>query len=356
MTVSIAAASTPPRPSTPRSISAARERLAAQAALLILCACMVSSWIGPREVQGSPIDQPGAPQWQLAGNETVVSGYIGAPFYHRSDLHLKRPNGTDLMLKRLGWDGDALYFPIDGGARFIRWSGSLGAMVDFLHNKAITRLGKGAHGRKIKNGVVEDVETSGTLNGQPAPSPLHLTDLLDRLEFTHGHNVLLLTGLARMAPLTPNIRPYMGVGFGVALPHVEVRFADERPESWTNEYQYAGPALQVLAGLELRIGRASYYVEYKFIWSAINAGLTGGKSWSVKDVNSTWLPRWFVEPFAGLTELPGDLWHQFTRWRNDKAPLEGSIGTRLSSHQIVVGAGYAWPGDPISASAGAMQQ
>jgi hypothetical protein len=220
----------------------------------------------------------------------------------------------------------------------------MGMMIDFMHSKAIARLGKGAHGRKLKNGIVEDVETTGTLKGAPAPSPLHLTDLFDRMEFTHGHNVLYLSGLVRLTPLTAKIRPYFGVGFGAAVPHVETWFAEEPPEKRTHEYQYAGPAVQLLAGLELRIGRGSYYIEYKFVWSAIEAALTGGKSWSLKDLKSDWLPRWFVEPFSGLTEMPGDLWRQFTRWRTGATPPEGTLKTSLTSHNVVIGGGYVWPG------------
>jgi len=314
--------------------------------MLALCASVYALWFG--QVSDSSAAPPAAGEqasrMRYGENETVASIYAGAPVYHRSDLHLERPDGTDMTFKDLGWDGDSFYFPIDGGARVIRWSGTFGGMIDFLHNKAITRLGKGAHGRKIKNGVVEDVETTGTLKGQPAPSPLHLTDLLERLEFTHGHNVLIPTALMRLVPLTPAVRPYLGVGIGVAVPHVEVRFAGERPKRWTSEYQYAGPAFQFLAGLELRIGRGSYYVEYKFIWAAIDAALTGGNSWSLKNLRSEWLPRWLIEPLAGLTEMPGDLWRQFTRWRSGEAPAEGSLETQLISHELVFGGGYVWPG------------
>lgn len=350
MSVSITAEHWSAHEPAPQSGWTSLDRLAALAAMALLGMIAMASWMedSSKSSAEAPPAQTGTSDWLQAGHETVASAYAGAPFYYRSDLHLKRPDGTDMTLKRLGWDGDALYFPIDGGARVVRWSGSLGFMVDFLHNKAVARLGKGAHGRKIKNGVVEDAETTGTLKGQPAPSPLHLTDLLERLEFTHGHNVLMLTGLARLGPITPKIRPYVGIGYGVAVPHVEVRFAGEPSDRWTNEYQYAGAALQFLAGFELRLGRGSYFIEYKFIWSSLSAALTGGKSWSLKDINSPWLPRWLVEPFAGLTEMPGDLWRQFSRWKSGEAPAEGSFTTHLTSHEVVVGAGYVWPG-PVPA-------
>lgn len=329
----------------PQPISGALDRLAAALAIPVLCAGMAALWFGEVDEgrAAPPVAAQHASQLRYGPSETVASGYVGAPVYHRSDLHLKRPDGTDMTLKRLGWDGDSFYFPIDGGARVIRWSGNFGAMIDFLHNKAVSRLGRGAHGRKIENGVVEEAETTGTLKGGPAPSPLLLTDLFERLEFTHGHNVLIPTALVRLPSLTPAIRPYLGIGVGVAVPHVEVRFTGERPNRWTNEYQYAGPAFQALAGLELRIGRGSYYLEYKFIWSAIDAALTGGNSWSLKDLRSDWLPRWLIEPLAGLTEMPGDLWRQYSRWQTGAAPAEGSIETRLVSHELVIGAGYVWP-------------
>ncbi|CAN1722976.1 lipid A oxidase [Hyphomicrobium sp. 1Nfss2.1] len=337
--------------SVPRPSSIAVDKIAAALAMLVLGASMFAMWFG--QVAGSaapPAAGDASSQSRYAQRETVVSAYAGAPVYHRSDLKLQRPDGTDMTLKNMGWDGDSFYFPIDGGARVIRWSGAFGGMIDFLHNKAVTRLGKGAHGRKIKNGVIEDVETIGTLKGQPAPSPLHLTDLLERLEFTHGHNVLIPTALVRLVPLSPALRPYLGIGFGAAVPHVEVRFKGESPNRWTNEYQYAGPAFQVVAGIEMRIGRGSYYVEYKFIWSAIHAALTGGNSWSLKDLRSDWLPRWLIEPLAGLTEMPGDLWRQYSRWRSGTAPAEGTIETHLTSHEIVIGGGYVWPGAaPVTA-------
>jgi hypothetical protein len=275
--------------------------------------------------------------------ETVVSGYAGAPWYYRSDVALSRNDGTDMVLKRLGWDGDALYFPIDGGARVVRWSGPFGTMIDFLHNKAVSRLGRGAHGRKIENGVIETVETTGTLKGQPAPETLRLTDLFERLEFTHGHNVLLLTGMMRFAPLTPAIRPYVGIGAGAAIPHVEVGFAGEPGRRRTNEYQLAGPAAQLVAGIEFRHGRGSFYLEYKFTWASIAAMLSGDRSFSFKHMEALKaLPRWLLEPFSGLMEMPGDLLRQYQRSQTGTG-IEGHLSTRLSAHQVVVGAGYVWP-------------
>lgn len=260
-----------------------------------------------------------------ATGESYFAGYVGNPIYYRSNVHLVRPDGTDLVLKGLGWDGDALYFPIDGGVRWVKWGGRGGFMIDFLHNKAIARLGRGAHGRRLKAAVVEEVPVEGKLKGQPAPSRMRLTDLFDRLEFTHGHNMLFATGLLRMAEIAPGMTPYAGLGGGFALPHTEVWFKGEPREHRTNEYQFAGPAAQMVAGLEIRAGRVAYFIEYKFSYAWIWGGLTADKSWK----------NW---------NMPGDLWRQFNRWMRGQSPRFGRFYTTLGAHQINVGVGYRWPG------------
>lgn len=253
--------------------------------------------------------------------EIEIAGYAGGPWYYRSDVHLTRPDGTDLVLKRLGWDGDALYFPIDGGVRSVEWWGSFGLMIDFLHNKAIARLGRGAHGRKLANPLVEDADVAGTLKGERVEKRVKLTDVFERLEFTHGHNTLLLTPLIRTLPITPSVTPYFGFGVGVALPHVEVWFPGDDKSKRTSEYQYAGPAGQFLAGLELRSGRMSYFIEYKFMVASIDAALTGEESWK----------NW---------NIFGDMWNQFMRWREGKEAPHGRLSTTLATHTVVGGAGY----------------
>ncbi len=84
----------------------------------------------------------------------------------------------------------------------------------------------------------------------------------------------------------------------MAVPHVEVRFKGEGKETRTGEYQYAGPALQALAGLELRSGRVSYYLEYKFTWASIAAALTGDEGGKNVDLPS----------LLGVLEGPADLY------------------------------------------------
>ena len=225
-------------------------------------------------------------------------------------------------MKRVGWDGDALYFPIDGGVRSVEWWNNFGLMIDFVHNKACLALGRGAHGRKLSNPVIEEVDGGWHAQGRnPRQSAVKLTDVYERLEFTHGHNVLLLTPLVRLAAISPRVRPYFGLGIGIALPHVEVWFPGETKDKRTNEYQYAGPAAQLIAGLEVRVGKLSYFVEYKFVYAWISAALTGDESWM-------------------NFNMPGDLLRQAKRWWTGSEPEYGRLSTVLGAHQVVVGGGY----------------
>lgn len=310
-------------------LAEAVERGAAAAAMLLLMLALVANWTRTEMAPGDMASAPAAasPAGDTATakppREILVAGYAGFPYYHRSDVHMTRPNGTDLTLKQLGWDGDALYFPIDGGIRSMEWWHSVGFMVDFLHNKAIARLGKGAHGRKLANPVIEEVEAEGTLNGKPAPPRIKLTDVWERFEFTHGHNMLFFTGLLRPGNITPRIRPYFGVGAGFAMPHVEVWFPGGEKGDRTSEYQYAGPAAEAVAGLEFRVGRVSYFVEYKYSWAHLMGAITGDESW----LN-------FM--------LPGDLMRQFGRWWRGEEPPLGRFETTLTAHQVVGGVGYWW--------------
>ena len=259
------------------------------------------------------------------GGEHLLAGYVGNPIYYRSNISFKGPDGTNLKLEGLGWDGDALRFPIDGGVRYVRWGDRYGFMVDFLHNKAIARLGKGAHGRKLKHPVVEEVEATGTFKGKPVPNRVLLTDIFDRLEFTHGHNMLFFTGMYRLSSPKPNVRPYFGLGAGFAIPHTEVWFAGEGRKDRTNEYQFAGPAAQMLFGIEIQVNHISYFIEYKFSYAWIWGAITSDQSWK----------NW---------DMPGDLWRQFNRWSRGEEPKRGTFATTLGAHQLNIGAGYRWEG------------
>ena len=171
--------------------------------------------------------------------------------------------------------------------------------------------------------VIEEVAASGTFKGKPVPGRIKLNEIFDRLEFTHGHNMLFFTGMLRLSSPISWVRPYVGIGGGFAIPHTEIWFAGEGKSDRTNEYQLAGPAAQGLAGLEFQIGRMSYFLEYKFSYAWIDGFITSGQSWR----------NW---------DMPGDLWRQFQRWWRGEEQKRGRFDTTLGAHQIIAGAGYRW--------------
>lgn len=237
-----------------------------------------------------------APEW-------LIGPYFGVPYTHPSDMRFRKDDATDLTVHGINWDGKPFKSPIYYGFRGVRWRGGHGAMVDFTHSKTISQPG-------------QTVRFSGTRNGQPAPGPATIGDTFKHLEFSHGHNTLTLNGLLRLGRLAPRLQPYVGGGFGVALPHTEIQFKDEVKRTY--EYQYAGPAGQAVAGIEIRLPRVSLFVEYKFTLARMSAPLTGNDSrgWGY-----------------------GDIPWQFVRWLRGEKPEQGVATTTLASHQVISGFG-----------------
>jgi lipid A oxidase len=236
--------------------------------------------------------------------EFMIGAYAGAPYTYPSDVTIKNRGAQDFTVKDLGWDGEPLEDPIYYGVRVVRWfeGGNRGAMLDFTHSKVLARMN-------------EDAAFQGTLDGAPAPARARIGDIFRKLEFTHGHNMLTLNGLWRLPSLNARLSPYVGIGAGVSLPHSEVQMKTERGRTY--EYQYTGPALQALIGLEFRVPRMSYFLEYKFTFAKYEAPLTH-RDGSILFV---------------------DLWRQWSRWWTGDAPPGGFISTLLASHQVLGGLG-----------------
>lgn len=237
------------------------------------------------------------------GGESLAAVYTGTPYTYASDLHIEH-DGGNLTVHDIDWLGKPFNNPIYYGVRVIRWlpHSRWGAMVDFTHSKAYAPLDQKA-------------EMSGTVDGRPLPAQDTIENVFDKLEFTHGHNMLTLNAMMRLPSLGASLSPYVGAGLGVALPHTEVQLKGTRRRTY--EYQYAGPAGQIVIGMELRVPRLSYFLEYKFTSASYRVPL---------------------ENRDGDT-LPQDLWRQLQRWLSGRAPEGGWASTWLTSHQLIGGMG-----------------
>ncbi len=138
--------------------------------------------------------------------------------------------------------------------------------------------------------------------------------MFKHLEFSHGHNMVTLNGMARLGAFIPFVRPYVGAGAGVSLPHTEIGFRSENGRTY--EYQFAGFVAQGLAGIEVPLGRASVFIEYKFSYAPYDVPLSG-------TVNG-WL-------------LVTDLWRQMRAWIAGEKPPGGRLRTTLATHHGIGG-------------------
>lgn len=244
-------------------------------------------------------------------SEWMVAAYSGSPYTYPSDVKFTKAGEHDFTVKDVEWEGKPFINPIYYGVRVMRWfgSGRTGSMLDFTHSKALSKR-------------TQQVKFEGTMDGKPAPEQALIGNIFNKLEASHGHNMLTLNGLLRLPSFTFRLSPYVGIGAGVSLPHSEVHLQTDA--SRTYEYQMAGPVGQAIVGLEFRLPRMSYFLEYKFTLADYRMPLTGRDG----DILFT------------------DLWQQFTEWWNGVEPRDGWAETRYTSHEIIGGLGVRLPTGP----------
>lgn len=185
-------------------------------------------------------------------------------------------------------------------------------MLDFTHSKTIAELDK-------------EVNFEGLLHGEPAPAKAKLGDVFRRLEASHGHNMLTLNGLLRLFDLHPRLSLYGGLGAGINLPHSEIQLK-KGGGGRTYEYLYTGPAAQALIGIEFRVPRMSYFLEYKFTFAQYDVPLS--------ELDGTKIG------------LFADLFRQARRWWSGEPPPGGILSKQLISHQAIGGLGVRFGARP----------
>lgn len=232
-----------------------------------------------------------------------VGGYGGVTHTHPSTVTIKNGDQTDMSASDFSWIGRPFKAPIYYGLRGLTWApdSRLGTMIDFTHAKAIANA--------------DDIATfSGKRDGQPVAPKGKVSEMFRHLEFSHGHNIVTLNGLLSLLPSGSRIRPYLGLGAGVSLPHSEVGFRNEKARTY--EYQFAGFVGHACAGLEIPLGRISLFFEYKFTYAPYNIPLSH-------------------EPQGWV--LVTDLWRQFSAWWRNEPPPGGTLTTTLATHHGVGG-------------------
>lgn len=274
----------------------------------VLCGVLAAAALGAWVIMQAMTPDDSASQRASDGShdaprarETALAFYGGIPNTLPSDVIVQKGDVHDFTIRDVQWEGKPFVNPIYYGVRTTRWqTPRSGAMLDFTHSKAISL-------RDIRHTI------TGTMGGKPAPADGTVDEMFGKLEASHGHNMLTLNGLLRLPSITARLSPYVGVGAGISLPHMEV---DLKGEARTYEYQYAGPVGQALAGIEVRLPRVSLFLEYKFSLAPYDVPLSGRNS-------SDFLPQ--------------DLWRQFQSWLSGDEPANGRLATTFTSHQVIGG-------------------
>jgi lipid A oxidase len=148
------------------------------------------------------------------------------------------------------WKAEPLSFPIYLGLRYTEWmDDQWGWAVNFTHTKAKA-----------------DAET------------LSKNDYRT-LEFTDGANPVTLVGLRRFAPMNGGLKPYVGIGAGISVPHVEEQRGIAAPTNKkTFEYQYGGPVLTGLAGFKYPLNdRWDLLTEFQVHYMMLDVKVDGGR-------------------------------------------------------------------------------
>lgn len=210
-----------------------------------------------------------------ARSEWMIGIHGGTSDTRPNDVHLVEPGGTDLLIRNVHWFSMSFGSPPYYGLRLVRWfstESSWGVGVDFTHTMMIARL-------------KDSVDVSGTAAGLPRSGREQLWSTFANLQFSNGHSIASASVFYRRPPGSGNIsgfvdrlRPYAGVGVGLATPHVEV----ETSASRTSSYQIGGIAAVVNAGTLYDVGKSvSLLFEYRLSRANIKAGLEGGGSLSL---------------------------------------------------------------------------
>jgi lipid A oxidase len=202
--------------------------------------------------------------------ETELAVYLGWAFAAPSDLRLAEAGGEAVTYHGVSWRTRSLTNPIYYGVRLTRWLAAhpdAGLALDFTHAKV----------------YLEDtaVRVTGSRGGTPVDGVERISDTIRSFNNSHGLNLVTVNALRRWSGAGDDswrrkrLSPYVGVGAGLAWPHVEADIGGRA----TYRYQLAGPVVGALAGLSVRAARHwSLFGEYRLDRAWLDESLAGGRN------------------------------------------------------------------------------
>lgn len=174
---------------------------------------------------------PVAAEWEL-------SLYIGLQGVQDSTASGTLPDGTPFS-SNIGFEGRSFEQPYYYGGRAIWWTDqNIGFGVEGTHTKAIAPDGEAA--------------AIG----------------FDRFELSDGHNIFTANIMKRWPGAFNGgaFTPYIGGGFGIAVPHVDAIVTGS--SNRTFGFEATGPALRAIAGIKYDLtDKWGIFGEYQFTYS-----------------------------------------------------------------------------------------
>ena len=200
-----------------------------------------------------------------ANAEFVLSGFSGVSSAFNSNLHLHENNGTDLTFHDASYKTRDFESPLYYGGRltyFLDRQSPWGFGLEFFHSKVYLDEGSSVH-------------VTGTRNGAPVNDTEPVSNTFYDFNCSHGLNYLTADTFYRFFLGPPDgksfltrIQPYLGLGLGITIPHVEVELANQ-PRF--EEYEFGGLGVQAMAGVSFAITKhIQLFTEYKFTYADLD--------------------------------------------------------------------------------------
>ncbi len=200
----------------------------------------------------------------LAWAEVELSIFTGVALSQDTDLELHQAGGIDLTFRDVSFEGRDFETPPYYGLRalwFPREDSHWGFGAEFFHMKMYAETG-------------DTVGVSGRRDGIRVNGNEQISDTIEQFSLSHGLNYALGDIVYRWMPgrrgedFLGHLTPYAGIGLGAAIPHVESKVNGNFHE----EYQFHGPGVQVLAGMNVVLTRHwGLMFEYKFTYANLDS-------------------------------------------------------------------------------------
>lgn len=200
--------------------------------------------------------------------EQVLTPYVGTSHSGSSDMRVSQVSSdSDAVFSRVHWQArplqDAPYYGISL-ARFPaaprkQWGGS----IDFTHYKMYADVGRA-------------LSVRGRWNGAPVNESAPMLSRIERLEISHGVNLVSLNvsrrwNLEGAGDFLSRLQPEIGAGIVGYLPHAEGAINGIPTGA---DYRWAGGGYQVFAGSQYRLTRRfSLLLRTKFDSGTLNIDL-----------------------------------------------------------------------------------